>query len=107
MKEIKVWKGYDGKVLLSLTQDSSVPQANSITRATFAFGDICLDTDHHSEIQLVNDNQAIELQLGLVEGIRTLSYVGYLTIFDAQAPNGLPWGDPVRITVNSWKSCEV
>lgn len=102
---ILVYKGYNGKVDLPLTKDGSPPAENAITRAMFVFGKYCLDTDTNHLIQLIDNAQTVRMELGLIPNLETGSYRGFLTVFDAQADQGIPWGDPVNIMVRDWKSC--
>ena len=53
----------------------------------------CVDTDDpFHPITLLDDARVIGMRLGRAEGLKTGEYKGWLTIFDAQSPNGTPWG---------------
>lgn len=103
---IEAWVGYDDDIVLILSQDGEPPLSGAISRAIFSFGPYCLDTDEHPEhISLINNAQDVRLRLGLFPGLGKGTYTGYLTLFDASTTNGMPWGDPVQVVINLWKSC--
>lgn len=53
----------------------------------------CIDTDEATHpITLMDDAKIIGLRLGRIEELRTGQYKGWLTLFDAESPNGIPWG---------------
>ncbi len=105
MSAITVYKGYNGKTVLPLTIDGLPPAENAIIRAMFVFGEYCLDTESSGLITLIDDAQSVQLELGLVVNLDTGNYRGFLTVFDAQSPNGIPWGEIVPISVRDWQSC--
>ena len=80
---------------------------NTITRAVLRFGPFCLDTNvaEHADIfYLSNNNTTIEMKLGRVTDLTTGTYYAYLTIYDANHPEGISWAN-FRIRVQSWLVC--
>ena len=80
---------------------------NTITRAVIRFGPFCLDTNvagHADIFYLSNNNKTIEMRLGRVTDLRIGTYYAYLTIYDANHPNGIPWAN-FRIRVRLWPVC--
>jgi hypothetical protein len=103
-----VFVGRANKIFLTLLQDGSSDNVRSdaIYRAMFKFGDFCVDTDNLDDpIELIEDNKKIQMQLGLVPGIQPGIYDGRLTVFDTGAPMGIAWGDPVKVKVYTWETC--
>ena len=102
---ITIWIGLDSEITLPLLVDGEQP--TGITRAVFKFDNFCLDSNVDAEITVVEDPNETYIHMipghipNLVEG----DYVGYLTIYDAEAPNGLPWGDPIIVKVGTWPTC--
>ena len=107
---LKVWIGRDSEFVLPLFEDGEGVQG--VTRAVFSFGDFCVDSDQHAtQISILEDvvdginTTHVLLTLGHIDNLVTGEYIGYLTIYDAEAVNGIPWGDPVIIKVGNWPTC--
>jgi len=80
---------------------------DTITRAVLRFGPFCLDTNvtgHADIFYLSNSNTTVEMKLGKVANLTTGAYYAYLTIYDANHPNGIPWAN-FNISVQSWPVC--
>lgn len=105
---IDVYQHRGNSIRLVLQQDGQPVDEGAVTRAIFRFGDYCLDTngDGSDFINLVENGTKVELFLGLVPGLAVGTYSGFLTIYDADSPDGLACGEKVRVKVQEWKTCE-
>ena len=102
---LSVWIGRDNRQRLRLLQDGEVVTEDAVARAQLRFGNYCIDTDATDDpIQLVDSATVVEMQLGLVPGLRAGLYRGQLTVFDNEAINGIAW-QAVEISVNTWPVC--
>jgi hypothetical protein len=81
----------------------SVPE-DTVLRAIFRFGPFCIDTDSSDLIELSEDATSIEMNLGLITSLVAGGYVGYLTIYDAENTNGIPW-QQYQVNVLAWDVC--
>jgi hypothetical protein len=87
--------------------DPLVPVPNgAVTRAIFRFGRYCVDTDIPADpIELIENETQVRMFLGLISDLREGTYMGYLTIYDAEAPHGIGWGRAERVKVIPWPVC--
>jgi len=78
---------------------------DAVTRATFRFGDYCIDTDDAEPLIELQDNATkVAMKLGLIDELVAGRYAGYLTVFDATNTAGLPW-QKMTVRVSSWPIC--
>ena len=111
METITAYIGRDNiqTVLLELKPKSGTAYEtvaiNTVTRAILRFGDFCLDTDDADPIfELTEDETELAMKLGKVTNLTTGAYYAYLTIYDANHPNGIPWAN-FNISVQNWPVC--
>ena len=104
MATLYAWVGRANRQRLQLLQDGSSVTSGAVTRAVFKFGDYCLDTDEADPIALVDGATVVEMQLGLVSGLRRGTIPGKLTIYDNINTNGIAWGDSL-VVVEPWDVC--
>jgi hypothetical protein len=105
MTAVRVYVGRDNRTRLELRQEGELVVANAVTRAQFKFGTWCLDTSEAGDpIELMNNAQAVEMQLGLVTGLTPGTYRGKLTVYDLNHPNGIAWAE-VSVLAQKWNVC--
>jgi len=103
---VRAYVNRSNRTRLELRQDGALVAANAVTRAQFRFGTWCLDTNDLADpIELVADATAVEMQLGLVDGITPGTYRGKLTVYDLNHPNGIAWSEVV-VEATAWNVCE-
>ena len=84
------------------------PVADGFDRAVLRFGAWCLDTaDQDAPIQMAAGGKAVDVQVGLVEGLVRGQYTARLTVYDQENPEGLAWPTPIGVFVQPWDACEV
>jgi hypothetical protein len=98
--------GRDNVERLALLQDGVAVTAGAVTKAMLKFGGLCIDTENNSD-QIYfadSDNQTVCMKLGQVDDIVEGDWEGALTIFDAEADDGLAWAKPI-VSIQSWDVC--
>lgn len=115
MKTITFYEGMANAVTLTLMYQGvddpelQVVPDDSITRAMLSFGDYCLDTDEVGDADMIyfsDNNTRLILKAGLISSIVVGTYVGYLTLFDAVAVDGIAWQE-FKVEVKEWDKCPV
>ena len=103
---IEAYKDRENKVRIHLHQDDELVTPDVVNRAMIYLGNFCLDTDQESHpIELVEDNQAVDVQFGLIDGVIPGRYQAYMTIYTSQDLEGLAWGEPFMVMVHEWPGC--
>ena len=97
----------DNEEQIQLLQDGALVVASAVTKAMLRFGEYCIDTAVDTDVIYFadSDNQVLCFKLGQVEDIATGKYKGQITIFDAEADDGLAW-DSVVVRILEWPVCE-
>lgn len=101
------------------TGDMVIVQENAILRAQLtlesATRSYCIDTNNAADpIELLDDETVLQLQVGRIPDIELGRYRGWITLYDADAPNGIPWGPggtrndrpSLDVRVARWPTCE-
>ena len=108
MNRVVAYIGKGNSARIQLLEKGRPVQPGVVERCKLVFGDWCLDTDNEDHpAQLVEAGRAMDVQIGLVPGIKKGSYQGFLTVYDAETSDvGLAWGELV-VLVDTWQSCKV
>ena len=95
--------GTDRVIRWGLTEDGQTVANNTVTRVQFKVAGLCFDSDTDAEITLTDNATVVELRLGGA-AIAPGWHDGFLTAYDAQSTNGLPWIKS-RIRFVPWDKC--
>ena len=104
----------DNRQRWRLEQNGQTVQEGAVQRVVVRFpasasaGDdaIVLDTDEPDSVLSLEENATVvEANLGHVKGLTPGLYRCWLTVYDAEHPNGIAWAQ-VWVRVQSWPSVE-
>ena len=104
METITVEIGRDRVHRIAFTVDGEPVNDDALTKAVLRFGEYCLDTEEGGGLTFVESKTAVDVELGLVEGLTKGAYVGHLTAMDGLHENGLPFGQVIINAIN-WPVC--
>ena len=84
------------------------PVSSGFERAVIRFGEWCVDTSAENHpAQIVESGKAVDVQIGLIPGLRRGQYTARLTVYDQENPEGLAWPTPIGVFIQPWDACEV
>ena len=92
------------RVLRADSGDLDSDQQAAITRVVACVNGHCLDTDEAADPIEYADG-VVEMQLGLVPGIKPGFKIVRLIVYDTETPEGKAWGE-FRVRVHAWEDCE-